>query len=241
MRGRFQDLTGQRFGRLVVLERAPNDRTKHTRWWCQCDCGEKVIVYRDALVEEKQKSCGCYNVEIHSGPKYERRFTNDYEFKEDYVVGYAHNTKRKFYLDKEDFDKIKMYCWRESNAGYIVTNDADNEREVLLLHRIVMGVDDNDKNDIDHINHDTYDNRKNNLRIVRHMDNLKNRKIPSNNTSGIIGVSFNKREKKWEAYITVDKKHMKLGQYKSFDDAANARKNAEIKYFGEYIYKREVV
>ena len=35
----IKDLTGQRFGKLVVLSRAENDKTKHTRWLCQCDCG----------------------------------------------------------------------------------------------------------------------------------------------------------------------------------------------------------
>lgn len=42
--GKFVDLTGQRFGRLVVKERAENDKTHHTRWVCVCDCGNYVTV-----------------------------------------------------------------------------------------------------------------------------------------------------------------------------------------------------
>ena len=38
------DLTGQRFGRLTVIERVEN-KGKHTRYLCHCDCGEEKIFY----------------------------------------------------------------------------------------------------------------------------------------------------------------------------------------------------
>lgn len=60
--GKFIDLTGRRFGRLVVLERAQN-RGHHTCWLCQCDCGNKKTVYGTALGAGLTKSCGCFNVE----------------------------------------------------------------------------------------------------------------------------------------------------------------------------------
>ena len=41
---RYIDLTGQRFGRLVVKERAPNHGREGTFWLCQCDCGKTAIV-----------------------------------------------------------------------------------------------------------------------------------------------------------------------------------------------------
>lgn len=53
------DLTGQRFGKLVVLER---DGSKAgTYWICQCDCGNKISVRRDALTRPKnpKQCCGC--------------------------------------------------------------------------------------------------------------------------------------------------------------------------------------
>lgn len=57
--GKFIDLTGQRFGRLVVLERASNGSYQQTRWLCQCDCGNKCIVQAGALKSGNSKSCGC--------------------------------------------------------------------------------------------------------------------------------------------------------------------------------------
>ncbi len=52
------DLTGQKFGRLVVVERAENiGRT--TRWRCVCECGNYVIVRQPDLHSGRTQSCGC--------------------------------------------------------------------------------------------------------------------------------------------------------------------------------------
>lgn len=59
--GTFQDITGQRFGRLVVVSRAPNVG-EVVRWLCRCDCGNERIVRRNAL-GRRTKSCGCLNAE----------------------------------------------------------------------------------------------------------------------------------------------------------------------------------
>ena len=53
------DLTGMRFERLLVLERAPNsDRFGHSRWCCRCDCGNSTISRGDSL-RGGVRSCGC--------------------------------------------------------------------------------------------------------------------------------------------------------------------------------------
>lgn len=61
-RGSLKDLTGQRFGRLVVLRKSegnrPNDKGR-IFWECQCDCGNQVSVRAGALTSGNTKSCGC--------------------------------------------------------------------------------------------------------------------------------------------------------------------------------------
>lgn len=52
------ELTGQKFGKLTVLERA-GSRHGHMIWLCQCECGNQTNVYRGELVKGKTKSCGC--------------------------------------------------------------------------------------------------------------------------------------------------------------------------------------
>lgn len=61
------DLTGQRFGRLIVLERAEDHITKSgkkvKRWNCLCDCGNKKIVRHGELRNGHTQSCGCLHKE----------------------------------------------------------------------------------------------------------------------------------------------------------------------------------
>ena len=55
------DITGMRFGRLVVIEKAINtSKTTNARWMCKCDCGNVVIVLSTTLRNGQSKSCGCY-------------------------------------------------------------------------------------------------------------------------------------------------------------------------------------
>ena len=53
------DLTNQRFGKLIALERAPKRNDKNTRWKCQCDCGNITEVRTDYLRSGHTTSCGC--------------------------------------------------------------------------------------------------------------------------------------------------------------------------------------
>lgn len=59
---RLADLTGKRFGRLVVVEKAngPNNRTL---WHCRCDCGGETYSKPSDLTHGRTKSCGCLNLE----------------------------------------------------------------------------------------------------------------------------------------------------------------------------------
>jgi hypothetical protein len=51
-------MTGQRCGRLVVSELSSNKRPP-TRWWCNCDCGARVLVSQGDLRSGHTQSCGC--------------------------------------------------------------------------------------------------------------------------------------------------------------------------------------
>jgi hypothetical protein len=56
---KFKDITGQRFGRLVVLQPTKSTKRRDIRWLCQCDCGRKHLTYGHLLRSGKTKSCGC--------------------------------------------------------------------------------------------------------------------------------------------------------------------------------------
>ena len=63
------DLTGQRFGRLLVLRKSDEDIQKKSTlimWHCICDCGNEVDVRSQDLRSGKTQSCGCLHKDIIS-------------------------------------------------------------------------------------------------------------------------------------------------------------------------------
>lgn len=64
--GKLIDLTGQRFGRLTVIEKSPSRRGDKTWWSCKCDCGSTLEVWSVYLRNGTTKSCGCLNREMCS-------------------------------------------------------------------------------------------------------------------------------------------------------------------------------
>lgn len=62
--GKLIDLTGQRFGRLTVIEKAPAKQgCENAVWLCKCDCGNSSVVQSQSLRSGRTRSCGCYQKE----------------------------------------------------------------------------------------------------------------------------------------------------------------------------------
>ena len=80
---------------------------------------------------------------------------------------------------------------------------------------------------IDHINGNPEDNRIANLRVVSSSENQRNTKRQRNNTSGVTGVSWHKRDRIWCASIRTGDRQKHVGQFASFEQAIAARKVAE--------------
>lgn len=58
------DVTGQRFGRLLAVERRGVDKSRAAAWLCRCDCGSTVVVSGYKLRDGNNKSCGCMRREM---------------------------------------------------------------------------------------------------------------------------------------------------------------------------------
>lgn len=65
----------------------------------------------------------------------------------------------------------------------------------------------------------------------KHITDIKNNVLQSNNTSGKTGVSFYSKINKWRASIVHNQKYIHLGFYENKNDAIKARLIAEEKYF----------
>lgn len=94
----YTDLTGRRFGKLVVLSRTRDERTQRPVWECQCDCGNKKLVTSSDLTHGRVMSCGCFHSEMVA----KRNF--------------RHGLKRHpLYMVWRD---IKDRCYNSKNIGY---------------------------------------------------------------------------------------------------------------------------
>lgn len=232
---------------MTVLRRGEDlvkkNGKRDIRWYCSCDCGsnKEVLVLGYNLKNGNTTSCGCEHLKnsIRMGKltgkingKKNKKY-NSYDLSGNYGIGYTTKGK-KFYFDLEDYDKIEDYCWYIDENGYVVNH---TEGDVLLMHRLIMGLEKGDKREIDHIYHKTNDNRKTQLRVVCSSENKMNKKLQSNNSSGCRGVSYNKQYKKWETEIRAYKHRIRLGYFDDKNEAIHVRKQAEEKYFGEYNYE----
>ena len=83
---------------------------------------------------------------------------------------------------------------------------------------------------VDHDNRDKKDNRWKNLVATTRIQNHRNSKKKKNNSSGFNGVHWETRKNKWAAVITVNYKAKFLGYFDTKEEAAAARKQADIAY-----------
>ena len=144
-------------------------------------------------------------------------------------------------IDNEDVSRCKEHKWcvnkykRQSKHNYFYVVNGKG----ILLHRFLMNV--TDRNQIvDHVEgkiiDNILDNRKEKLQVCSNKENLRKQQFRTTNTSGYTGVSWYPYHNynKWKAKIVVDYKCINLGYFDNIEDAIKARKDAELKYFGEF-------
>lgn len=106
----FQDLTGQRFGKLLVLERAENSWDGRVKWKCQCDCGTIKEITGEVLRRGDAMSCGCM---ASKGEYLIRQYLNQHniDFQTQYI--FPDLISQKGYPLRFDFAIFKekqLYC-----------------------------------------------------------------------------------------------------------------------------------
>ena len=147
-------------------------------------------------------------------------------------------TQEKYALvDDQDFEYLNRWKWRINSQGYAVRrvyigSGMNRISKDIRMHRQIM----NEPSglEIDHIDLNGLNNQRNNLRIATHWQNLANRNIQSNNTSGYKGVSWSKQNKKWWAQIYINSKTISLGFYDDINEAVKVRNKAYKDRYGEF-------
>lgn len=199
------DLTNQRFGHLTAIRDTGKRYKGLSVWHCQCDCGNTCEVTTNHLRTGHTTSCGC--------AKGQREDLTGKRFGRLVVQEYI-GRKNGYTLWKCACDcgnsivtsahSLKM--GRTKSCGCL--NTETRSQSAYSRFGFVDGTS-----------------------LVGISDK---RRLNKNNSSGVRGVTFDKKRNKWVAQITFQRKNYYLGRYDTKEEAIAARKAGEEKYYGKY-------
>ncbi len=223
--GKKLDLTGKRFGRLTVIEETTKRYFNSIVWKCKCSCGNEIFVPASRLKNQTTKSCGCLHrditQELSKNDLTGKRFGRLTVIKDS---GKRTSNRNVIWICKCDCGKTISVVGNSLTSGntqscgclQIETNKNNNEKYITNQFRI-------------------------NFVENTALDQLT-KKVSKNNKSGTKGVCWRRKTGKWRARIGIFGKDIYLGEFENLEDAVNARKRAEEKYFHPILekYGREI-
>ncbi|WP_174958564.1 AP2 domain-containing protein [Burkholderia aenigmatica] len=138
-------------------------------------------------------------------------------------------------VDDEDYEVVSRYKWTATTNQYAYRTESDDGRQVgFAMHREIMGLSPDDPRDVDHRDGNTLNNQRKNLRVCTHAQNTCNRKMSRRNTSGYKGVTWSKRDQRWQAQIMIGGKQKWLGLFDAPETAHQAYRRAAVELHGEF-------
>jgi hypothetical protein len=143
-------------------------------------------------------------------------------------------------VDDEDYKELNKYKWwvnKNNNVWYAKRTTWNGRRNLILMHRYILGVSKNLF--CDHINGNGLDNRKENLRVCTMGENFKNTKKRANCKNVYKGV-YKQKSGKWRVTLFVNGKSKHIGQFIDIKNAAQAYNDAAKKYYGEFAFLNKI-
>jgi hypothetical protein len=215
------DLTGQKFGRLTVKEEAGKNENGDILWECTCECGNIKFISRNCLRSGHTKSCGRLVSEIAKNNAVKRNTTHGL-----YGIP-AHKSWTHMILrcTNPNYNRFIDYggrgikvCkrWRLFENFYADMGDRPEGKTIERKN-----------NDLGYY--------KENCRWASRSEQQHNCRISKNNTTGCPGVYFNKKAQNYYAQICLNNKKYYLGCFNTIKEAAEARKQGELKYWGSNV------
>jgi hypothetical protein len=225
-----KDLTGQVFGKMVVLG-ISKERSKQGSvvWECRCECGKVVKVPSNNLQRSgPNNSCGCARKKgDHTVGKINTFLKH---LKLPGVTVMLDQEGNRTLIDTEDVLRVKTVYWRRSSSKREDKHYWVNGKGCLLLHRFIMNCPEGMV--VDHVYHNLSDNRKSQLRVCSTWANQINKK-PKKRANNLPQGVYITPEGKFHASIRL--KH--VSKHRNFDtlaEAASQRLLWESEYLGEY-------
>jgi len=136
--GKFNDLTGQIFGRWFVIKFASNSKNRHSSFLCRCTCGKEKIVIGYTLTHGLSKSCGCLAREQTSKLMTTHGLTKNYRRIFSALTNMksrCNNPNNKFYKDYGGRGISVCDEWEQSEAKFIEWSLANGYKDNLTIDR----------------------------------------------------------------------------------------------------------
>lgn len=222
-----EDLTGKRFGHLTVLSA---DKGKSRSYWvCRCDCGKICSIQSGHLKDGHTKSCGCL------------RKNNG---KNRWIDLTGHQYGRLTVLRHALPEDEKLYS--EGENGKIGTEGEKNQEKDLWLCRCSCGTLCICDKELLRVGKTQScgclreAQRKENMKKAIHfvdgtcIERIASRKTFANNTSGHRGV-YLRSNGRWRACIGFQGKVYNLGNFEKYENAVEARLDAERRFYDAYL------
>lgn len=145
-------------------------------------------------------------------------------------------------VDDADYEILNHHKWyaTEFRGGLVYAMHRVGRRKVYM-HRLLLGLEPDDKRVCDHIDGDGTNNQRSNLRICTATQNNRSRKKQTGCSSKYKGVSWDRQYHRWRAHIQVNKKTIYLGRFDSESDAARVYDKAALQHFGEYARTNQIL
>lgn len=212
---RVKDISGLKFFRLTAIDsfsKRNSSGRSQVFWNCECDCGNKVTVLGECLRRGTTKSCGCWNKEKEPSVK---------------THGLSKSSEYKIYRDiKRRCEDPRRESYKHYGARGILCEWSSFENFYLD-----MGQRPSEKHTIERIDVDGNYCKENCIWTDDLGLQAFNRR-PKLNKTGVPGVREDAQGYGYVATICVNYNRIYLGFFKSLQEAAKVRKEAELKYYG---------
>lgn len=135
-------------------------------------------------------------------------------------------------VDDEYYDWLNQWKWTYVDGYARRYQNIKGRRVMVSMHRELIAL--LPGQEVDHIDGNGTNNQKANLRVCSHAENCRNQKLVRDSRTGIKGVDFHKRLRKYRARITHDYKVMHLGFFDTAEQACAAYNKAALQIHGEF-------
>ena len=137
-------------------------------------------------------------------------------------------------VDEEDFEstsRIQWYARRKKNQRTHYAY-AYLSGKIVTMHRLIMNP--SPIQEVDHRDRNGLNNQRYNLRACTHKQNCRNKRIATNNLTGVKGVHFDKLKRKFRAMIGHEKRVIHIGYFDDLDAAKAAYNKTAQQLFGDF-------